>query len=35
MGCRADAYYWRDLGKPESVAKAAEESKSGLWNGKR
>ena len=25
LGLRADEYYWRDLGKPESVAKAAEE----------
>jgi NDP-sugar pyrophosphorylase family protein len=24
---RADEYYWRDLGKPESVAQAAEDLK--------
>ena len=27
MGFRADEYYWRDLGKPEHVAQAAEELK--------
>jgi NDP-sugar pyrophosphorylase family protein len=24
-GFRADEYYWRDLGKPEHIAKAAED----------
>ncbi len=27
MGFRADPYYWRDLGKPENVAQAAEDLK--------
>jgi NDP-sugar pyrophosphorylase family protein len=27
LGFRADEYYWRDLGKPESVAQAAEDLK--------
>ena len=27
---RADDYYWRDLGKPESVAQAAEDMKQGI-----
>ena len=27
---RADEYYWRDLGKPESVAQAAEDMKQGI-----
>jgi NDP-sugar pyrophosphorylase family protein len=26
---RADEYYWRDLGRPENVAKAAEEMATG------
>jgi len=25
MGFRADEYYWRDLGTPENVARAAED----------
>jgi NDP-sugar pyrophosphorylase family protein len=29
MAFRADKYYWRDLGKPESVAQAAEDLKRG------
>jgi NDP-sugar pyrophosphorylase family protein len=27
VGFRADQYYWRDLGKPENVAQAAEDIK--------
>ena len=27
LGFRADEYYWRDLGKPESILKATEELK--------
>lgn len=30
---RADAYYWRDLGKPESIAQAARDIESGLYPG--
>lgn len=30
LGFRADEYYWRDLGKPEQVAAAAEDLKKGL-----
>lgn len=29
LGFRADEYYWRDLGTPESVAKAAEDLRQG------
>jgi NDP-sugar pyrophosphorylase family protein len=29
MAFRADDYYWRDLGKPESVAQAAEDLRRG------
>jgi NDP-sugar pyrophosphorylase family protein len=28
---RADEYYWRDLGKPENIARAAEDAKAQLW----
>ena len=28
---RADEYYWRDLGKPEHIARAAEDAKAQLW----
>lgn len=28
---RADEYYWRDLGKPENIARAAEDEKAQLW----
>ncbi len=31
-GFRADEYYWRDLGRPESVALAAEELASGMYS---
>jgi len=27
LGFRADEYYWRDLGRPEDVAQAAEDLK--------
>jgi NDP-sugar pyrophosphorylase family protein len=30
LGFRADEYYWRDLGKPENVAQAAEDMKHGV-----
>jgi len=30
LAFRADEYYWRDLGKPENVAQAEEDVKSGL-----
>jgi len=30
LGFRADEYYWRDLGKPENVAQAAEDLKQGV-----
>ena len=30
LAFRADEYYWRDLGKPENIAHAAEDMKSGL-----
>ena len=30
LAFRADEYYWRDLGKPENVARAAEDMKQGL-----
>ena len=29
-GFRADEYYWRDLGKPEDLAQAAEDVKQGI-----
>jgi NDP-sugar pyrophosphorylase family protein len=28
---RADAYYWRDLGKPEQIAAAERDRGHGLW----
>lgn len=31
-GFRADEYYWRDLGRPESLAQAAEDLKNKLWS---
>jgi NDP-sugar pyrophosphorylase family protein len=31
MGFRADQYYWRDLGRPENVAQAAEDLKQKLF----
>jgi NDP-sugar pyrophosphorylase family protein len=31
-GFRADAYRWRDLGKPESVERAAEEIRMGMFD---
>jgi NDP-sugar pyrophosphorylase family protein len=31
FGFRADEYYWRDLGKPESLRQAAEDNRSGKW----
>jgi len=30
LGFRADAYYWRDLGRPENVAQAAQDAKQGV-----
>jgi NDP-sugar pyrophosphorylase family protein len=30
LAFRADQYYWRDLGNPESVAQAAEDLKQNL-----
>ena len=30
-GFRADEYYWRDLGKPDSILQAEEDLRSGLW----
>ena len=30
LGFRADAFYWRDLGKPESIAQAARDLAAGL-----
>jgi NDP-sugar pyrophosphorylase family protein len=30
---RADGYYWRDLGRPESVAQAARDMESGAVAG--
>ena len=30
LAFRADEYYWRDLGKPENIAQAAEDMKSHL-----
>lgn len=32
MGFHADKYYWRDLGKPESLAQAGGELKKGVWD---
>ena len=29
---RADAYYWRDLGRPESILQAARDMESGAWS---
>jgi mannose-1-phosphate guanylyltransferase len=29
---RADAYYWRDLGKPEQIAAAEKDREQGLWD---
>jgi NDP-sugar pyrophosphorylase family protein len=31
LGFRADEYYWRDLGKRESVARVEKDAASGLW----
>ena len=31
LAFRADEYYWRDLGRPENVAQAAQDSKQRLW----
>jgi len=31
LAFRADEYYWRDLGKPESVAQAAQDFRQRLW----
>ena len=30
LGFRADDYYWRDLGKPENVAQAAQDVRQGV-----
>ena len=30
LAFRADEYYWRDLGKPENVAQAAQDAKQNL-----
>jgi NDP-sugar pyrophosphorylase family protein len=30
VGFRADEYYWRDVGKPESIARAEEDINSGI-----
>jgi NDP-sugar pyrophosphorylase family protein len=30
LGFRADDYYWRDLGKPENVAQAAQDVHQGV-----
>jgi NDP-sugar pyrophosphorylase family protein len=30
LGFRADEYYWRDLGRPEHVAQAAEDIARGM-----
>ncbi len=32
LGLRADEYYWRDVGRPESVIQAGEDLKAGLWS---
>jgi NDP-sugar pyrophosphorylase family protein len=32
-GFRADEYYWRDLGKPENIARAEEDLRSGVFAG--
>jgi NDP-sugar pyrophosphorylase family protein len=31
VGFRTDEYYWRDLGKAESLVQAEKDLKSGLW----
>ncbi len=33
LGFRADDYYWRDLGKPESIAQATRDIESGIVPG--
>ena len=30
MAFRTDSYYWRDLGRPESLAEAAQDLASGI-----
>jgi NDP-sugar pyrophosphorylase family protein len=32
LGFRADEYYWRDLGRPENVARAKEDAAGGLFD---
>ena len=33
LAFRADDFYWRDLGRPEHIAQAAQDLRSGgLWN---
>jgi len=35
LAFRADEYYWRDLGRPENVAQAAEDLRVGTTNGRQ
>jgi NDP-sugar pyrophosphorylase family protein len=32
VGFRADEYYWRDLGRPESISQAAADAQNGLYS---
>jgi NDP-sugar pyrophosphorylase family protein len=32
LAFHADEYYWRDLGRPENLARAEQDASSGLWN---
>jgi NDP-sugar pyrophosphorylase family protein len=32
LAFRSDGFYWRDLGRPENVARAAEDLRQRLWS---